>query len=261
MGVLRYTFYSRILGKQMQLYAILPEKVQKGELPDATLYLLHGGGGNAEDWLRFTSIERYADERNMAVIMPEVDGTCFYADMKYGYPYFTYLTEEIPALAEHLFPVNQERRRRFVAGLSMGGYGSWKWAFAAPQFFGAAANLSGISFVTEIFKEGGFAFDEKQGCNPLVVRNWGSLEALTGSISDSKFWADHAAEQKVNLPALYAGIGTEDFSYEDSRRYLKYCKEKGLEVHSLAISGKHEWMVWDKLIPDFMDWAVEHAVE
>ena len=77
MGVLRYEFYSKLLGKQIRLCMVLPEQAHAGKLPDATLYLLHGGGGNAEDWLRYTSVERYADERQMAVIMPEVDGTCF----------------------------------------------------------------------------------------------------------------------------------------------------------------------------------------
>ena len=71
MGVLRYEFYSKLLGKQIRLCMVLPEQAHAGKLPDATLYLLHGGGGNAEDWLRYTSVERYADERQMAVIMPE----------------------------------------------------------------------------------------------------------------------------------------------------------------------------------------------
>lgn len=102
----------------------------------------------------YTSVERYADERQMAVIMPEVDGTCFYADMKYGYPYFTYLTKEIPALVEALFPVNKERGRRFVAGLSMGGYGAWKWAFAAPQFFGAGSEFVGYFLCDRGFQKG-----------------------------------------------------------------------------------------------------------
>ena len=165
------------------------------------------------------------------------------------------------ALVEALFPVNKERGRRFVAGLSMGGYGAWKWAFAAPQFFGAAANLSGISFVTEVFKKGGFAFaDDENGNNPLVIRNWGSLDALAGSVSDSKTWVDQAVREKTDLPALYSGIGTEDFSFADSVRYLAYCRKQGLEIHSLEIPGKHEWKVWDTLISDFMDWAMLHAV-
>lgn len=99
--------------------------------------------------------------------------------MKYGYPYFTYLTKEIPALVEALFPVNKERGRRFVAGLSMGGYGAWKWAFAAPQFFGAGSEFVGYFLCDRGFQKGGFAFaDDENGNNPLVIRNWGSLWRL-----------------------------------------------------------------------------------
>ena len=49
MGVLRYEFYSKLLGKQIRLCMVLPEQAHAGKLPDATLYLLHGGGGNAEE--------------------------------------------------------------------------------------------------------------------------------------------------------------------------------------------------------------------
>ena len=88
------------------------------------------------DWIRYTSIERYADKYNIAVVMPEVDGSCFYADMKHGYNYFTYLTEEVVAVAEGLLPVNKEPEKRLVAGLSMGvdgGIGS-TYNFMADKF-------------------------------------------------------------------------------------------------------------------------------
>ena len=259
MGFLHFDFMSEKLRYHTNLYLILPEETRRAQEPEATLYLLHGGGGNGMDWLRYTSIERFAQERRIAVVMPEVDGTCFYADMKYGYPYFTFLTKEIPALTETLFPVNRKRRQRYVAGLSMGGYGAWKWAFHEPQFFGAAANLSGISFITEIFKEGGFAQQEREGENGLVAQNWGSLEELQGSESDSAKWLEWASERKVELPALYAGIGTEDFSYPDACKYLEACGKIGLKVEQRMVPGRHEWSVWDKLIADFMDWAKGHA--
>lgn len=71
--------------------------------------------------------------------------------------------------------------------------------------------------MTEVFKKGGFAFaDDENGNNPLVIRNWGSLDALAGSVSDSKTWVDQAVREKTDLPALYSGIGTEDFSFADS---------------------------------------------
>jgi len=88
MGVTMFDFLSDKLGYHTKLYVILPGCVNQGKKPAGTLYLLHGGGGNSQDWIRFSSIERYAEEKNFAVVMPEVDGGCFYSDMKYGYPYF-----------------------------------------------------------------------------------------------------------------------------------------------------------------------------
>jgi S-formylglutathione hydrolase FrmB len=40
--------------------------------PSKTLYLLHGRGQDALSWTRYSSLERYAEQYNVAVIMPEV---------------------------------------------------------------------------------------------------------------------------------------------------------------------------------------------
>lgn len=256
MGMLHFDYLSQILGYHTNIYFILPACTHEGKAPAATLYLLHGGGGNGMDWIRYTSIERYADKYNIAVVMPEVDGSCFYADMKHGYNYFTYLTEEVVAVAEGLLPVNKEPEKRLVAGLSMGGYGAFKWAFHRPDFFGAAANLSGISFIMDIFGGDGFAAkDAEDKCGPVVL-NWGSLDELRGSMSDSKEWIDKAVREGTKLPKLFAAIGTEDYSYKLSCDYLQYCKEQGIEVHYEEMPGQHEWSVWDTMIERFMAWAL-----
>ena len=61
MGVTMFDFLSDKLGYHTKLYVILPGCVNQGKKPAGTLYLLHGGGGNSQDWIRFSSIERYAD--------------------------------------------------------------------------------------------------------------------------------------------------------------------------------------------------------
>lgn len=65
-------------------------------------------------------------------------------------------------VAEKMFPVNTEPENRYVAGFSMGGYGAYKWAFTKPGFFRAAANLSGLSFVTELFAEQRARYQDKE---------------------------------------------------------------------------------------------------
>ena len=256
MGLLHFDYLSQVLGYHTNLYFILPACTHRGEAPAATLYLLHGGSGNGMDWIRYTSIERYADKYNIAVVLPEVDGSCFYADMKYGYKYFTYLTDEVVAVAEGLLPVNKEPEKRLVAGLSMGGYGAFKWAFNRPDFFAAAANLSGVSFIMDIFKKGVGTRDAEDKCGAVAL-NWGSLEELEGSMSDSKEWIDRAVREGTRLPKLFAAMGTEDYSYKFTQSDLQYCKEQGIEVHYEEMSGTHEWSVWDTMIERFMAWALE----
>ena len=258
MGMMHLDYLSQVLGYHTNIYYILPGCTHEGKEPAATLYLLHGGAGNGMDWIRYTAIERYADKYNIAVVMPEVDGSCFYADMKHGYKYFTYLTEEVPAIAEGLLPVNKEPEKRLVAGLSMGGYGAFKWAFNCPDFFKAAANLSGISFVMDIFGgEKAFAQKDAYDKRGVVALAWGSLQELQGSMSDSKEWIDKSVREGVKLPKLFAAIGTEDYSYGLSKDYLAYCKEQGVEVHYEEMPGQHEWIVWDTMIDRFIAWAME----
>ena len=60
MGVTMFDFLSDKLGYHTKLYVILPGCVNQGKKPAGTLYLLHGGGGNSQDWIRFSSIERNA---------------------------------------------------------------------------------------------------------------------------------------------------------------------------------------------------------
>ena len=254
MGVMHFDFMSDKLGYQTNIYVTLPACMEKGEAPKGILYLLHGGAGNGLDWMRNTSIERYAQPYDLVVIMPEVDGSCFYADMKHGYPYFQYLTEEVPAAMEGMLPLLKGVEKRYVAGLSMGGYGAFKWAFNKPDYFTAAANLSGVSFVVDLMADTSHGLTGK---DTLIECNWGSLEELRGSDSDSKEWIDRAVAQGTKLPKLFAGMGTEDFSYDFSTAYLAYCKEKGVEIHYEEMPGGHDWNVWDEMIQRFMAWATK----
>src|SRR3712207_6407253 len=99
--------------------------VTPGDLP--LLYLLHGLSDDHSAWVRYTSIERYAAEAGIAVVMPAV-GRSFYADEAHGHRYFDYVAEELPRLVSDFFRVSTRPEDTFVAGLSMGGYGAMKLA-------------------------------------------------------------------------------------------------------------------------------------
>lgn len=258
MGLMHFSFLPQSLGFHTNVYIILPYDSSKEMKPYKVLYLLHGGAGNAQDWIRFTSIERYAEENNIAVVMPEVGGSSFYADMVHGYKYYTYLTDELPMVLNCFLPISDKREDRFVAGLSMGGYGAYKWAFDRPEYFAAAGNFSGFSFTEEIFNSdlGPLSKKEKQGENGICTLVWGSYENMLGTKNDTRYMVDNAVKNKLDLPRMYAAIGTEDFSYEFGKRYLEYMRKNGIEVEYEEMPGDHEWKVWDVAVKHFIQWAV-----
>ncbi|MFC4779224.1 alpha/beta hydrolase [Paenibacillus sp. GCM10023252] len=153
MAMMQCQFFSEVLSLNTTMTVILPQQTSNQigmegkqsagrERKHPVLYLLHGYSDDDSIWLRRTSIERYAAALGIAVVMPQVHQS-FYTDMAYGNRYWTFLSEELPALARSFFPLSEAREDNFVAGLSMGGYGAFKWALRHPNRFAAAASLSG----------------------------------------------------------------------------------------------------------------------
>src|SRR5271154_6181517 len=150
MSFLDFHFFSEALALTCSAHVILPQATTaqigmtggKTREKYPTLYLLHGLSDDHTIWTRRTSIERYAAERNIAVVMPAVTRS-FYQDMASGPKYWTFLSEELPALCQRYFPLSAAREDNFAAGLSMGGYGDLRLALARPEKFAAVASLSG----------------------------------------------------------------------------------------------------------------------
>lgn len=251
MGMLHMDYLSQILGYHTNIYYILPECTKEGKLPAATLYLLHSEKGNGMDWMRYTALERYAEQYNISVVMPEVDGSCFYADMKYGYRYFTYLTEEVVAVAQGLLPVNKDSRHRLAAGASMGGYGAYKWAFYKPEFFRAVAGFSPVFDVAEYFDAGNL---QKIGLEDNIAElNWGSPEELKGTISDSSHWLNNGAS---GMPELYAACATKEPGYEKAQRFLQDCRERNISIYYEEVSGTGDWGTRELMLRQFLEWSL-----
>src|ERR1044071_9564167 len=140
-------FFSETLGLLSTLYVLLPQRPlaeaqNKPRKKLRTLYLLHGHSDDHTAWQRYTSIERYAEGLNLAVVMPAVN-LSFYTDMAHGGKYWQFISEEVPAVARESYSLSSKREDNFVAGLSMGGYGALKLALTYPDRYAAAASLSG----------------------------------------------------------------------------------------------------------------------
>ena len=70
MPFMQFIYRSDALNKQVTVNVILPVKPDKEY---KTLYLLHGLGDDQNAWTRKSSIERYAEQYGIAVVMPNGD--------------------------------------------------------------------------------------------------------------------------------------------------------------------------------------------
>ncbi|MBW0106877.1 alpha/beta hydrolase family protein, partial [Pseudonocardia sp. KRD291] len=196
-------------------------------------------------WVRNTAIERYVEQRGLAVVMPQVHRS-FYLDQAYGGRYRTYLTEELPQVVDRFFRVSQRREDTFVAGLSMGGYGALTWALTDPGRFAAAASLSGALNVAAL--AAGPAREE----DPRMWERIADGADLAGTDADP--FALLARADPATAPPMYLCCGTEDPLFEGSLRFAERASAAGLSVTSTFTRGGHEWGYWDARIRDVLDW-------
>ncbi|MCL1796476.1 MAG: esterase family protein [Clostridia bacterium] len=248
MALMHVHFRSQVLELNLSMSVIIPEEIcphRGGKWP--TLYLLHGLSDNHTIWQRHTSIERYVQDRNIAVIMPEVHRS-FYTDMHHGGQYWTFISEELPVLAERLFPLSSAREDRFAAGLSMGGYGAFKLGLRLPERYAAVASLSGAVDMAEL----------REKAEPDAVRHFwddvfGSAESARGGEDDLAAVATRLIASGRPLPRMFMACGTEDFLYENNKSFLARF-QKPLDIQYIEGPGDHSWAFWDAYIQRVLDW-------
>lgn len=219
-----------------------PEKKTAKKHP--TLWLLHGMSDDHTIWLRRTSIERYAVTAGLAVVMPEV-GLSWYQDMAAGPAYGKFLREELPVIAQSMFPLSPFRKDNFVAGLSMGGYGAFLLGLSQPERFAAAASLSGALDMASYVHKG-------DAPRKAVYRAaFGPAAKVRGSAAD----VFHLARSCGPKPALYACCGTKDPLLEQNRDFAAQAEKIKLPVTYEEHEGEgHEWGYWDRQIKRVIDW-------
>lgn len=259
MALIQVNYMSQALWRTVTLQVILPADkadLQGNLLPlkkYKTLYLLNGLHGNYTDWVSGTRIKRWAQEHDLAVVMPAGDNS-FYVDRKAQHNnYGEFVGKELVEITRRMFPLSDKREDTYIGGLSMGGYGAIINGLKYRGTFGAVVGLSSALHM----------FEEMDNLGPL---NWEFGETLFGKaeeavLSDNnprvlveKLGKMKKEDPSLLLPKMYMACGTEDFLLGSNRTFKKLFEENGFDLTYVEGPGNHNWDFWDEYINKVMDW-------
>ena len=251
-------YHSDALGRAVSVNVVLPENARtligmqtSASATYKTLYLLHGLSDDHTIWERRTSIERYATERGIAVVMPN-GGRSWYTDMANGARYFTFITQELPSVCRGFFRgMSDKREDNFIGGLSMGGYGAVKAALTYPECYGGCICLSGALDIAT------FKHHSITEWRAIFGYDLNSAAQLRGTCHDVYTLAEENARRGVAFPKIYMWCGDNDYLLDNSIRFDGLLTSLGVEHKYEQSEGDHSWRWWDMHIQDGLEYVLK----
>ncbi len=257
MALLQINVNSAALHRKVHLQVILPtDGLGASAGPFKTLYLLHGLMDNCFGWTSNTRIERWAMERNLAVVMPSAENS-FYVDIPSGSAPFgdfgVYVGQELVEMTRKMFRLSSKREDTFIAGLSMGGFGALRNGLKYADTFGYIACLSGAIHIFE------YPLDE-QGRNIIGEDAcFGDIRAAAQTDRNPRVAAQAVfdrikASGDITFPKVYFACGTDDYLLQANRQFAGFLKANGADVTYEEGPGRHDWDFWDTYIQRVLNW-------
>lgn len=204
--------------------------MQKEKYP--VVYLLHGIGNDHAAFSSYTNVQLYAEERRIAVVMMSAENK-HYADQTKEDDFYQFVEKELPDFICAMFPVSGRKEDTYIAGLSMGGYGTLIHALPNTERYAAAGAFSAALHINPVHGE-----------NALNRLPQHDLFAL----------AERMVEDGRQIP-LYLSCGEEDFLFGLNLKFKEHLKTLGIPFTWEQEPGYgHEWRFWDRQVEKFLDW-------
>ena len=249
MALIQFTYVSNVLLRSVPVQVILPvDKLSpEGEyLPlkkYKTLYLLNGLWGSHVDWVSGTRIQRWAEERDLAVVMPAGENS-FYVDRPgFHMDYGKWIGQELVQITRRMFPLSDKREDTFIGGLSMGGFGAMRNGLRYADTFGQIVSLSPALHFFEGEAEPFASF--------LCKDPQSEWEKVKNSDVNPRWLVENFTGEK---PGIYLACGREDDLFPFSQLFHEVLTKAGFEHHYVEDEGNHDWDYWDRHIKLALQW-------
>ena len=248
---------SKILGMDRKYAIYLPPGYETSQRSYPVLYLLHGGGDDQTGWVQFGEVQHITDKAiaegmatPMIIVMPDANtGKRGYSNNATGtWRYEDFFFQEFMPFIEKTYRIKADKHYRAVAGLSMGGDGTFTYALHHPELFSSACPLSA-------------------GTGPLTIEDAKTrLTKETPGISDQDITAYYNRQSVLalvnNMPDTlkkavrwYIDVGDDDFLYEGNSLVHIAMRKKDIPHEFRTRDGAHNWTYWRTALPAVLEFV------
>ena len=252
---------SKILKGERKFAVYLPPDYETSSRSYPVLYLLHGYTDDQTGWVQFGEVRHIADKAinegtatPMIIIMPDADtGLPGYTNALSGnWNYEDFFFEEFMPHVEDRFRIKKKKQFRAVAGLSMGGGGSFLYALHRPDLFSSAAPLSASLGPQRLDEMNEFAYLGYTSAN----HNKKDFEIYSNRNNQLRI-VDQLSKETLNSVRWYIDCGDDDFLYEaNSLMHIKL-RKKGVNHEFRIRDGGHTWTYWRTALPTVLAFISE----
>jgi enterochelin esterase-like enzyme len=242
---------STILQGERKYAVYLPPDYETSERSYPVLYLLHGGGDDQTGWVQFGEVQHLADRAiregtatPMIIAMPDAQTgrRGYFNDVRGEWRYEDFFFEEFIPFIERTYRVRGEKRYRAVAGLSMGGGGSFLYALHHPELFSSAAPLSASTGPLTLADLRARLSPEEQDVPEAALEAYFNRHSALALI-------EALPEEQKEAVRWYIDCGDDDFLYEGNALVHIAMRKRGIPHEFRVRDGGHTWTYWREALP------------
>ena len=186
----------------------------------------------------------------MIIIMPDANtGRRGYSNNATGtWLYEDFFFKELMPFVEKKYRIKSDKRYRAIAGLSMGGDGSFTYALHHPELFSSACPLSA-------------------GTGPLSLEDaMTRVKRSDSTATDAQIKAyyekqsvlhliNNVPEDQKKAVRWYIDCGDDDFLYEGNSLAHIAMRKQEIPHEFRTRDGKHSWVYWRAALPEVLDFV------
>jgi S-formylglutathione hydrolase FrmB len=256
---------SRILKHPVHYCVYLPADYDAGAVKHPAqlypvLYFLHGLGDNERSlfnsggWTLLDDLRQQHKIGDFLIAAPE-GGETFYINSADGLVrYSDFFLQEFVPLIEKKYRIDKGGEHRAISGISMGGYGALRFAFAHPAMFSAVSAQS-AALITESPRDLDTAARSGAPLGRVLAKTFGNPIAVQHWQDDSPFNLAHQNQAALRKLAIYFNCGQEDdYGFEKGAAALHAQLQNENVKHEYHLySGSHSFSYFMAHFPEVME--------